>query len=74
MPQIPEWAANLAVTIFNKSAFKATELIGQQQLANGTPLAPGASKVALKQLLEAKKLMITPEGKIDITLSPAKSA
>lgn len=73
MPQIPEWAANQALTIFYSSTFEAQVLIGQQQVLNGTPLKPGAPKRAVDQLLQAEKLVTDQRGTIDINPFPAKT-
>ncbi|MEK7513311.1 MAG: hypothetical protein AAB580_00300 [Patescibacteria group bacterium] len=63
---IPEWAANIAKTIFKSSTFEAKIAIGQQQSTNGAPLEPGASQIAVNQLLGSGTLVINKDSKIDI--------
>lgn len=71
MPQIPE--AKTAVIIDSLSSLTASSLIRQTRF--GKPgMNDGYSLRALNVLLGEGKLIITPKGKIDINLSPAKTA
>lgn len=69
MPQIPEFAATLALQIFRKSTFEARVAIGQRQATFKHPVEPGTQQVALGQL-KAEKVLVETKEKIDLLFNP----